>query len=319
MVIYTSVELFKRTPLFVINQVHYNNFVLRKFLFLYAYFYIACITCVTLHTQWLVFSTVMLSGDVETNPGPETLDFCCWNLNSISAHDFLRVSLIEAYNSIYNYDLIGIVETHLDSNVEEERLALNGYSFIKDNHPQNVKRGGVGLYIRDSLASKRRSDLVTLPECIVYEIQVNRKKYFFTVIYRSPSQDQSEFDNFTINFELMLSKMHAENPFSVIITGDFNCRSAQWWKDDIENNEGKHFESLTSDLGLHQLISEPTHFMGDSRSCIDLIFTDQPNLVVESGVHPSLHEQCHHQLVYGKLSVSNVKLPPYKRRIWEKL
>ena len=56
--------------------------------------------------------------------------------------------------------------------------------------------------------------------------------------------------------------------------------------------------------------------MGESRSCIDLIFTDQPNLVVESGVHPSLHEQCHHQLVYGKLSVSNVKLPPYKRRIW---
>ena len=47
-----------------------------------------------------------------------------------------------------------------------------------------------------------------------------------------------------------------------------------------------------------------------------MIFTDQPNLVVESGVHPSLHEQCHHQLVYGKLSVSNVKLPPYKRRIW---
>ena len=52
MVIYTSVELSKRTPLFVINQVHYNNFALRKFLFLYVYFYIACITCVTLHTQW---------------------------------------------------------------------------------------------------------------------------------------------------------------------------------------------------------------------------------------------------------------------------
>ena len=80
--------------------------------------------------------------------------------------------LIEAHNSVYNYDIIGIVETHLDSTVEEDRLALDGYSFVKDNHPQNVKRGGVGL---DSLASKNRSDLVTLPECIVYEIQVNRK------------------------------------------------------------------------------------------------------------------------------------------------
>ena len=137
----------------------------------------------------------------------------------------------------------------------------------------------------------------------MYEIQLNRKKYFFTVIYRSPSQDQSEFDSFTINFELTLSKMHAENPFCVIITGDFNCRSARWWKDDIENNEGKHFESLTSDLGLHQLISEPTHFMGDSKSCIDLIFTDQPNLVVESGVHPSLHEQCRNILFADRMSL----------------
>ena len=128
---------------------------------------------------------------------------------------------------MYNYEIIGIVEIHLDSTVEEDRLALDGYSFINENHPQNVKRGGVGLYIKDSLTSKNRSDLVTLPECIVYEIQLSRKKYFFAVIYRSPSQGPEEFDNFTTNFELMLSKKQAENPFCVIITGDFNCRSTQ--------------------------------------------------------------------------------------------
>ena len=56
--------------------------------------------------------------------------------------------------------------------------------------------------------------------------------------------------------------------------------------------------------------------MGDSKSCIDLIFTDQPNLIIEYGIHPSLHEQCHHQIVFGKLSVSNIALPPYTRKIW---
>ena len=71
-----------------------------------------------------------------------------------------------------------------------------------------------------------------------------------------------------------------------------------------------------TDNGLHQLISEQTHLIGDSKSCIDLIFTDQPNLIIESGVHPSLHKQCHHQIVYGKLSVSNIALPPYTRKIW---
>ena len=286
----------------------------KQCLFQYAYFYIACMTCYTLHTQWLVFATILLCGDVETNPGPETLDFCCWNLNSIAAHDFLRISLIEAYNSVCNYDLIGIVETHIDSTVDEDRLALDGYTFYKENHPQDVKRGGVGLYVKDALPSKNRPDLVTLPKCVVCEIQLNKKKYFFVVIYRSPSQNQNEFDNFTIKFELLLSKLHAENPFCVIITGDFNCR--QWWENDIENNEGKLFEPVTSDLGLHQLISEPTHLMGDSKSCIDLILTDQPNLVIESGVHPSLHEHCHHQIVHGKLSVSNIARPPYTRRIW---
>ena len=281
-VLYVIAELLKCIPFGVIILVRHKYFAFKKLHSQYAYFNIACRTCYVLHILWLVFRNILLSGDVETNPGPETLDFCCWNLNSITAHDFLQISLIEAYNSVFNYDLISIVETHLDSTVDKDSLALDGYSFIKANHPQNVKRGGVGLYVKDSIPSKNRSDLVTLPECIVYEIQLNRKKYFFVVAYRSPSQNQTEFDNFIIDFELMLSKMHAENPFCVIITGDFNCRSTQCLEKDTENNEGKLFESLASDLGLHQLISEPTHLMGNSKSCIDLIFTDQPNLVIES-------------------------------------
>ena len=85
-------------------------------------------------TEW-VFRRILLSGDVETNPGPDTLDFCCWNPSSITAHDFMRVSLIEAYNSVYNDDLIGIVEIHLDATIDEGRLALDVYTFVKRNHP----------------------------------------------------------------------------------------------------------------------------------------------------------------------------------------
>ncbi len=114
----------------------------------------------------------------------------------------------------------------------------------------------------------------------------------------------------------MLSKMSGENPYCVILTGDFNCRSTNWWGNDIENEEGKIFEPFISNLGLHQLINEPTHFIGNSKSCIDVILTDQPNLFLDSGVHPSLHKNCHHQIIFGKLSVKNPCPPPYKRRIW---
>ena len=197
-----------------------------------------------------------------------------------------------------------------------EEIELDGYNFMKSNHPPDVKRGGVGLYVKDTFPAKERPDLETLPECIVCEFQLDRKKYFFAVLYRSPSQSQNEFQVFMNNFELMLSKMSDENPYCVIVTGDFNCRSSHWWENDIDNEEGKLFEPFSSDLGLHQLISEPTHFIGNSRSCIDVILTDQPNLFLESGVYPSLHEQCHHQIIYGKLSIKNPAPPPYQRKIW---
>ena len=68
--------------------------------------------------------------------------------------------------------------------------------------------------------------------------------------------------------------------------------------------------------GLQQLISEPTHLLRNSLSCIDLIFTDQPSLAVDNGVPPSLHPNCHHQIIYFKFSLVIKYLPPYECLVW---
>ena len=39
-----------------------------------------------------------------------------------------------------------------------------------------------------------------------------------------------------------------------------------------------------------------------SAFCTDLTFTNQTNLIVDLGVHPSLHESRHHQVVHCKLN-----------------
>ena len=228
-----------------------------------------------------------------------------------------RVSLLEAYNSVYKYDLIAITETHLDTKViDESKLRIDGYTFLKKNHAFGIKQGGVGLYMTDSLPVARRPELGILPECIVCDIQLNRRKYFFVVLYTSPSQSHANFENFADTFEKLVSLLSAENPYSMMITGDFNCRSSRWWENNIDNHEGKHLESTTSDIGLTQLINLPTRLRGESKSCINLTFTDQPNLFIESGVHQSLQGQCHHKSIYGILSVTNPVPPPYKRRLW---
>ena len=66
----------------------------------------------------------------------------------------------------------------------------------------------------------------------------------------------------------------------------------------------------------HQLINEPAHLFDSSSSCIDLIFTFQPNLVMESGVQPSLHPNCHHQFLFSKFDLSIYFPPPYERTLW---
>ena len=57
-----------------------------------------------------------------------------------------------------------------------------------------------------------------------------------------------------------------------------------------------------------QLIIEPTHILQQSSSCIDLTFTNQPNIVMDSGVDSSLHPKCHHQIIYSKLNL-NIEYP----------
>ena len=52
---------------------------------------------------------------------------------------------------------------------------------------------------------------------------------------------------------------------------------------------------------FHQLISDLTHILPASSYCMDLIFIDQPKLVVNSGIHPSIHANRHHQITYGNL------------------
>ena len=37
---------------------------------------------------------------------------------------------------------------------------------------------------------------------------------------------------------------------------------------------------------------------------------------MESGVHSSLHENCHHQIIYAKFNLKIYYPPPYEREIW---
>ena len=70
-----------------------------------------------------------LSGDVETNPGPkpesnQNFSIYYWNLNSITTHRFVKVLLLKANVSIYNFDIIFLSQIYLDSSIVSDGVNL---------------------------------------------------------------------------------------------------------------------------------------------------------------------------------------------------
>ena len=115
-----------------------------------------------------------------------------------------------------------------------------------------------------------------------------------------------------MTLELLAQKNH----FLFTAIGDFNAKSSNWYNKDKTSFERNTIENVTSHLGLQQIINEPTHILLNSSSGIGLIFTYQPSIIIESGIHSSLHSSCHHQIVFAKFNLKICYPPPYSREVW---
>ena len=185
---------------------------------------------------------------------------------------------------------------------------------MPSDHPSNRKPGGFCIYFKSYLPL-RIIDTNYLNKCVRSELMVGDKLCNFIALYRSPSQSQDLSESFKENFELNLKSAVQNDPFLVVFLGDFNAKSSNWCKNDITTTEGKAIEDISSQFGLHRMTNERIHILESSFSCIDLILTSQPNLIIESGVHPSLHPNSHHQIIFAKFNLEIHYPPPYFRDV----
>ena len=258
-----------------------------------------------------------ICGDIELNPG-DYFTFMHWNCNSLPAHDFSRVSLIESYNSLHNFNLIALSETALKKNVDNKVIELPGYSIIRNDLPDDgvTHHGGVMIYYKSDLAVKHRLDIQNHSNTIVLQLNISRKKIFFILAYRKFNQTSHEFEIFEEKLNEVLDKARGENPTSIILVGDLNAHLKEWYSGDTNDNYGLAIQRIFNKHGLSQLVEQPTYITNNSQTCIDILATDQPNLVLKNDVHPSLHSNCHHQINYAQLNFSCPPPPPHTRHIW---
>ena len=122
-------------------------------------FLLICILLKCLYLSLLtllnVFSFLLCNWDTEPNPGPRkfkqnSLSICHWNLNSLSVHNFAKLTQLKTYNLIYKHDFICLSETYLYSATPKNLLEVKGYNLVWVDHLKNIKRGGVCIYYKES-------------------------------------------------------------------------------------------------------------------------------------------------------------------------
>ena len=143
--------------------------------------------------------------DIESNVGLKDkhyLSICHYNINSIAAHNLAKLSSLEKFISVHDFDIIAISESFLDSSfsLQDSALNLKGYKLARADHPNNVKRGGVCIYSKEILPIKFL-DVSNLPGCLLCEVSYNNQKCFIVSLYRSPSQSSNEFQFFLKEFQ----------------------------------------------------------------------------------------------------------------------
>ena len=202
---------------------------------------------------------LILSGDVELNPGPisTALKFAQFNAQSISPtlkHD--KPLEIQQFISDNNIDILAISETWLKPDslpATINSLLLDGYSFEHQPRPSG-RGGGVGYIYRSSLKfSKIISQTYQSFELITCKLTCSASSYIFAHIYRPPSSSTCLFLD---EFSTLLEDL-ATVPSELYISGDFNIHL-----DDHKDKVSNSFTELISSFGLKQFISFPTHNHG---------------------------------------------------------
>ena len=103
---------------------------------------------------------LFICGVVGLNLGPKRTKFSYnfflfhWNLKSLLAYDFSKLSIIELYKTHHNFDTICLSGTYLDFfyAIDDPLLNFKDFTLIRADNPHNWKRGGASICFKEHWA-----------------------------------------------------------------------------------------------------------------------------------------------------------------------
>ncbi len=209
----------------------------------------------------------------------------CFHINcrGLSNNWELFKNLIcELHSDTFSFDYIGISEAYRCD--LDQRLKLPGYHNLITRCRIDGSRGGVGLFINESVQYKIREDLSIFNahvfESIFVEIgSQSSTKYIVGVIYRPNTAPKANVDMFSTTLNSILDTINVEYKTSMVM-GDMNIDLLKF-QAHMKTNE--YLDNIIS-RGFLPVITKPTRICTSSATLIDHIYTNDITSSFLSGI-----------------------------------
>ena len=225
-----------------------------------------------LHLTTLV---LILSGDVELNPGP-AIQYQKKNCRVLYSNiRGLRTNFLDLQCHSRNYDILFLSETLVTSNKAKTEFLLPGFDgpqFIYRRSIPNAQ--GMAVYSRSGLPIYRQKALeCSCHELLCFKVYSRYYNVYMFALYRNPNHDDSIYDCILEKIALAQSR---DPKASFVICGDCNAKHSEWLGSNTTDLHGRSALEFSAASACEQLIGEPTHKNGNR---LDLVFSDAPAIV----------------------------------------
>lgn len=170
-----------------------------------------------------------------------------------------------------NFFVLCVTETWLDNNTPTSAIDIDGLNFFRND--RGTRGGGVGIYVNNTLKVKHvlnSFQSVLGVEQMFLEVYIYNVKFLIGVIYRVPHLNLKQFVEHLDNLLSLITPQYD----NILLLGDFN----------IDHTFHNLVTECLESYEFEQLISEPTRVTRISSKIIDVIYTNNIELVKESGV-----------------------------------
>ncbi len=190
--------------------------------------------------------------------------------------------ICDLHGDVFSFDFIGISELYQCCN--DSRLCLPGYHELIARCRDDGPRGGVGLFMKDTLNYKIREDIsVFIPhifESVFVEIiNTKERNLIVGVIYRPNTEPRADLDIFSSNMEAIMDTINNELKHTMIM-GDLNIDLLRF---QTHRKTNEYLDSIFAH-GLLPVITKPTRVCSTSATLLDHMYTSDITSSYHSGI-----------------------------------